>query len=180
MMTSRWIWALIAIVLMPVLLAAAHMTPLLTPPAQAQTPRQGSGLPLPRYVSLRAAEINLRTGPGVQYPIEWVYRRQHLPIEIIAEFRTWRKVRDWQGAQGWVHQGMLSGQRYVIVTGALRTLRAEADVKSRPVAKLEKGVIVRLNNCPAVSAWCQVEAGKFKGWLRKVEFWGAYPNEVLR
>jgi len=179
-MTSRWIWALIVIVLMPVLPAPGHVIPILMTPAHAETPRQGSGLPLPRYVSLRAAEINLRTGPCVQYPIEWVYRRQHLPIEIIAEFRTWRKVRDWQGAQGWVHQGMLSGQRYVIVTGTLRTLRAEADVKSKPVAKLEKGVITRLKSCPAVSAWCRVEIGKHKGWLRKVEFWGAYPNEVLR
>ena len=175
MMTSRWIWALIVIVLLPLLLAPVHLSL-----AQAQNLRQGSGLPLPRYVSLRAAEINLRTGPGVQYPIEWVYRRQYLPVEIIAEFRTWRKIRDWQGAQGWVHQGMLAGNRYIILTGALRTLRLEADIKSKPVAKLEKGVIARLKRCPPVSAWCQVEVGKYKGWLRKVEFWGAYPNEVLR
>ena len=68
-------------------------------------------LPLPRFVSLRANQVRLRTGPGVQYPIEWVYQRQYLPVEIIAEYRTWRKIRDWQSTQGWVHQSMLSGNR---------------------------------------------------------------------
>lgn len=174
-MPLRWILALIVIVLIPL-----SMAPMLSNAAYAQNLRQGSGLPLPRFVSMRAAEINLRTGPGVQYPIEWVYRRQHLPVEIIAEFRTWRKIRDWQGAQGWIHQGMLTGQRYVIVTGALRTLRSEPDTKSQPVAKLEKGVIARLRRCPASGAWCQIEVGNHKGWLRIVEFWGSYPNEVLR
>ena len=64
---------------------------------------EGSGLPLPRFVSLRADQVNLRTGPGVQYPVEWVYQRKDLPVEIIAEYRTWRKIRDWQSTQGWVH-----------------------------------------------------------------------------
>ena len=100
-MTPRWILALIIIVIIPF-----SSVSILPGPAQAQNLLQGSGLPLPRFVSMRTAEINLRTGPGVQYPIEWVYRRQHLPVEIIAEFRTWRKIRDWQGAQGWVHQGI--------------------------------------------------------------------------
>ena len=76
---------------------------------------RNSGLPLPRFVSLRADEVNMRTGPGVQYPVEWVYKRQGLPAEIIAEFGTWRKVRDWQGTQGWIHQSMLSGKRNFII-----------------------------------------------------------------
>ncbi|MEX2451760.1 MAG: SH3 domain-containing protein [Rhodospirillales bacterium] len=164
------IGALIGVVLAPAMPVDAH----------GQALRQGTGLPLPRFVSLRAAEINLRTGPGVQYPIEWLYRRQHLPVEIIAEFGTWRQIRDWEGAQGWVHQGLLSGRRYAIVTGALRTLRSEPDINSKPVAKIEKGVIVRLKSCPGASNWCQADAGKYSGWLRKIEFWGAYPNEVLR
>ncbi|MGA0393947.1 MAG: SH3 domain-containing protein [Rhodospirillales bacterium] len=171
-MFTRWIFTLMIAALVPVSPASVGLDQ-----AHAQTLRQGSGLPLPRYVSLRAAEINLRTGPGVQYPIEWVYKRQHLPVEIIAEFRTWRKIRDWQGAQGWVHQGMLAGQRYVIVTGALRTLRAEANVKSKAVAKLENGVIARLKQCPTAGSWCEIEVGKHQGWLRKVEFWGVYPKE---
>jgi SH3-like domain-containing protein len=174
-MKLRWLLPLMMMVMTTVLL-----TPVVSNQAQAQNLRQGSGLPLPRFVSMRAEKINLRTGPGVQYPIEWVYHRKHLPVEIIAEFRTWRKIRDWQGAQGWVYQGMLTGQRYVVVTGALRTLRTEPDSQSKPIAKLEKGVIARLINCPASGAWCKIDVSKHKGWLRTVEFWGAYPNEVLR
>ena len=96
---------------------------------------KGTGLPLPRYVSLRAGEVNLRTGPGVQYPVDWVYLRQNLPMEIIAEYGTWRKVRDWQGTQGWVHQSMVSGLRTLIITGTTRTVRRKADAKSPPVAR---------------------------------------------
>lgn len=143
-------------------------------------PAQETGLPLPRFVSLRADQVNMRTGPGVQYPVDWVYQRQHLPVEIIAEYRTWRKVRDWQSTQGWVHQSMLSGKRSVIVTGKRRTLRSNADTKSPPVALIESGALASLKQCPTGGGWCRVEAGNITGWLRKVEFWGAYRDEVLK
>lgn len=140
---------------------------------------EGTGLPLPRFVSLRAEKARLRTGPGVQYPEEWVYMRKDLPLEIIAEHHTWRKVRDWQGTQGWLHQSLVSGKRTLIVTGATRTLRAKPDTASRAVARAEAGVVGSLLACPAHSIWCQAEIDGFKGWLRKVEFWGAYPDEVI-
>lgn len=146
-------------------------------PAVAQT--KGTGLPLPRYVSLRATEVNMRTGPGVQYPVEWVYRRQFLPIEIIAEYGTWRKVRDWQGAQGWVHQSMLSGRRTLIVTDKVRTVRRSPDTQSPGVARVEPGVVGRVLNCPADLTWCQIEVDGRDGWLRRVEFWGVYRHEAL-
>ena len=139
-----------------------------------------TGLPLPRFVSLRADEVNLRTGPGVQYPIDWVYRRRHLPVEIIAEYDTWRKVRDWQGTEGWVHQSMLSNERTVVVTGKLRTLRHKSDTTARSVAHAEAGVIARLLECPDASTWCRVEVDGFEGWFRRVEFWGVYRDEVVR
>jgi SH3-like domain-containing protein len=137
-------------------------------------------LPLPRFASLRANQVRLRTGPGVQYPIEWVYQRQNLPVEIIAEYRTWRKVRDWESSQGWVHQSMLSGRRTLIVTGKRRSLRSIADAKSPPVAEIEVAAIAHLENCPSGGGWCLIKAGKITGWLRKVEFWGAYRNETLK
>jgi SH3-like domain-containing protein len=137
-------------------------------------------LPLPRFVSLRADKVNLRTGPGVQYPVEWVYQRQNLPVEIIAEYYTWRKIRDWQSTQGWIHQSMLSGRRTVVITGKQRTLRSSADAKSQPVAEIEAAAIVHLDNCPSGGGWCLVKAESLKGWLRKVEFWGAYRDEVLK
>lgn len=146
-------------------------------PVLAQT--KGTGLPLPRYVSLRAGEVNMRTGPGVQYPVEWVYRRQFLPVEIIAEYGTWRKVRDWQGTQGWVHQSMLSGRRTFVVTDRVRTIRRSPDTNSAGVARLEPGVIGRVLGCPTDSTWCRVEVDGRDGWLRRVELWGVYRHEIL-
>jgi SH3-like domain-containing protein len=140
----------------------------------------GTGLPLPRFVNLRASEANMRTGPGVQYPVEWVFVRQDLPLEVIAEYRTWRKVRDWQGTQGWMHQSMLDNRRMVIVTGVQRTLRKRSNTQSTAQARVEAGVIGYLLECPDGSGWCKVEIDGFEGWLRRVEFWGAYAKEVLR
>lgn len=140
---------------------------------------RGTGLPLPRFVSLRAGEVNLRTGPGVQYPVDWVYHRQNLPVEIIAEYGTWRKVRDWQGTQGWVHQSMVGAKRTFIVTGDIRSVRRKGDPKSDVIAKAEDGVIGRLLACPDVQGWCKVEVGGLEGWLRRVEFWGVHRNEVM-
>jgi SH3-like domain-containing protein len=133
----------------------------------------------PRYVSLRAGEVNLRTGPGVQYPVDWVYLRQNLPMEIIAEYGTWRKVRDWQGTQGWVHQSMVSRLRTLIITGNTRTVRRKADAQSKPIAILEAGVIGKLLSCPDLNGWCRVDVAGQKGWLRRVDFWGVLKNEVM-
>lgn len=143
-------------------------------------PAKETGLPLPRFASFRSSEVNLRTGPGVRYPVEWVYRRQDLPVEVIAEFDTWRKIRDWQGGQGWVHQSMLSAKRTVIVTGKVRTLRVKPDAGSGAVAQLEANVIAKLTECPETSHWCRVQVEKFDGWLRRAEFWGAYPDEAVK
>ena len=148
-----------------------------TTPAIAQT--KGSSLPLPRFVSLHATIVNMRTGPGLKYPVKWVYRRKFLPIEIIAEYGTWRKVRDWQNTQGWVHVNMLSGQRTFIVTHKVRTVRRGPDTKSPGVAGLEPGVIGRVQFCPANSTWCRVEVDGRDGWLRRAEFWGVYRHESL-
>ena len=137
--------------------------------------RAETGLPIPRFVSVRAGEANMRTGPGNQYPIEWVYMRRGLPVEILAEFEHWRKVRDMDGAQGWMHKNLLSGQRTVFVLGEIRTMRRDASSWSEPVARVEAGVIAELRRCDA--DWCELEAGGRRGWLRRTEFWGAYPDE---
>jgi SH3-like domain-containing protein len=167
----------------PICFSIALVTILLLDTGRVATPVQaaeGSGLPLPRFVSMRADEANLRAGPGVQYPVEWVYHRAEMPVEIIAEYTTWRKVRDWQGAQGWIHQSILSSARTFIVTGGLRTIRKEPDTKSLAVARVEANVIGKLRACPAELGWCQVEVEGHRGWLRKVDFWGVYPNEALK
>jgi len=139
----------------------------------------GSGLPLPRFVSLRAGEVNLRTGPGVQYPVEWVYRKSGLPLEVIAEYKTWRKVRDWEGSQGWVHQTMLSAKRGFIVTGGNRDIRAKSDTKARTVARVQTGVSGQLVACPSDTDFCRVEVEGFEGWLNRADFWGVLKGEAF-
>jgi SH3-like domain-containing protein len=141
-----------------------------------------SAEPIPRFVSLRADVVNLRTGPGSRYPIEYVYRRKGYPLEIVAEFDQWRQVRDWQGTEGWVHQRMVNGARNVVVQGGQRVLRASAENGAAPVAKLDAGVIAHLLECNP--GWCRIEvqngASDVKGWLSRNEIWGLLPGEVVK
>lgn len=140
---------------------------------------EATGLPLPRFVSLRSDEVNLRTGPGIRYPIDWNYARRDLPVEVIAEFEAWRKIRDWQGTEGWVHQSMLSGRRMMVVIGAPRSLRASDADSAEPVAIVEPGVLGRLVQCPRNRDFCRVEVGQIQGWLRRDELWGVYKGEWI-
>ena len=139
-----------------------------------------SGLPLPRFVSLRSDEVNLRTGPGVRYPIDWIYLRKDLPVEVVAEFEAWRKIRDWEGAEGWVHQSMLTGRRMMVVIGKEpRALRASDADSADAVAELAPGVMGRLLHCPRNRDFCRVEIDQAQGWLRRDHFWGVYKGEWL-
>ena len=132
-------------------------------------------LAVPRFVTLRADEVNLRTGPGERYPIEWVYTRKGLPVEVVAEYDVWRKIRDSEGTEGWVHQRMITGNRAVIVRGGTQTLMSDPNPRSSVVARAEPGVIARLLECEG--PWCRVEAQDVRGWLPRSELWGVYPDE---
>jgi SH3-like domain-containing protein len=153
------------------LLALAGGAPLASAAAE-------SGLPVPRWVSIRASEVNLRTGPGTSYPVEWVYHRRRMPVEVVGEFESWRKIRDWQGTIGWVHQSMLDGSRMALVVGGQQMLRREPEEAAAPVALLQEGVIGELAGCDG--AWCRLEAGGYEGWLKRDQLWGAYPDEEWR
>lgn len=145
----------------------------------AQSAGQGSGLPIPRFVSLQATEAHMRAGPGKQYPIKWTYRRPGLPLEITAEFDVWRRVRDWQGSEGWMHSSMLTGKRAMIVTGDVRALRADPNLAGRELAWIEGDVVGKVLTCPTAGEWCQVEISRVKGWMRRSEMWGVYRDEVI-
>ena len=138
--------------------------------------------PIPRFASLKADVVNLRIGPGDRYPVEWVYHRKGLPVEIIAQLDQWRRVRDSQGTEGWVHQRLVTMTRNVVVKGTQRVLYAEADPTSAPVAKLDAGVIAHLLECR--KEWCRIEtqsgSDTIRGWLNRDEIWGVYPDEVVR
>jgi SH3-like domain-containing protein len=158
--------------------------PAVVPPAKPvpeQDPNKGSvtQLPIPRFVSLRSEEVYLRAGPGTRYPIEWVYKRRDLPVEILREFDVWRLVQDPDGIKGWMHQATLSGRRSFVVTGADATLRHDPQETAAAVAILKVGVIGRLRSCAAGADWCQVQVGDYRGYLPRSAFWGTLPSEVV-
>ena len=136
-----------------------------------------SHLPLPRFATLRSGDVNMRTGPGTRYPIEWVYGRRGLPVEVTAEYDICRRVRDPEGTEGWVNKTELTGKRGVVITGSSRDLHDGRDDQSAVVAHLETGAIGQLVSC--TQDWCKVKFDGVKGYLRKAQFWGAYPNELF-
>jgi SH3-like domain-containing protein len=143
--------------------------------AAAYAQPAGSGLPLPRFASLAAEPINVRTGPGRQYPIRWVYSRPGLPVKIVAEFDTWRQIVDHEGDEGWVHVSLLSGRQMVMIQGETTALRRLPDPGSRIVLHAEPGVIGHLVGCE--QDWCQVEIAESLAWSERSALWGVLPDE---
>jgi SH3-like domain-containing protein len=141
-----------------------------------------TGLPLPRFVSLKADEVNARVGPGSDYAIAWVFRRAGLPVEILAEFENWRQVRDSEGQTGWVASTLVSGRRSAVVAPWVKERRLIQLSSSRSgssmVAQMEPGAIVDIVECDGES--CEVYAGKEKGWVPQKTLWGVYPGEVVK
>jgi len=155
------------------------------PPPAERTPTVGSvsGLPLPRFAALRSDEVNMRSGPGTRFPIEWTYQRRELPVEILREFELWRRIRDPEGTEGWVHQSTLMGRRSFIVRGEPGSevmLRRRAEDQAQPVARLRPGVVGRLRACEPSSAWCEAQIGEFRGHIRRADIWGVGPNEEVK
>ena len=150
----------------------------LAAPASAMAADEDVGLKVPRFVSLHSDKVNLRTGPGRQYPIEWVLTRKDMPVEIVAQFEHWRRIRDWDGTEGWVQEHMVDGKRYVIVgKGGVRPLYQQPDPASAVVARAEPGVVARLLECRG--PLCRVEADEISGWMRRSDIWGVLPDETV-
>jgi SH3-like domain-containing protein len=146
--------------------------------AETATDINPSGLPIPRFVSLRSSEVNLRTGPGLTYPIDWIYRRTGMPVEVVEEFDTWRKIRDWEGSEGWVHQSMLDGKRTFLVTGAeVQVMRLAPELDAHPAARLSPGVVGELLECGPV--WCRGNVDGYHGWIERERIFGVLPNETF-
>ena len=139
-----------------------------------------SGLPLPRFVSLADDQVNARAGPGFRFPINWVYVRKGLPVEVIDEFGHWRRTRDVDGVEGWIHLSMLSGKRAVIVNATSADpsppmLRRGPNSRSVPLAIIQVGAHGRLLECEG--DWCRVEFSPYRGWLPRSVLWGVYEHE---
>lgn len=146
---------------------------------QAQSQKElfnPSGLEIPRFVSFKSNKIFARKGPGKRFPIEWVYQRRNLPVEVIQEFDTWRKVKDHEGAESWVHQSLISGERYVVVTAEpyARLFTASSE-DSKVVALVENSTVLEVQACK--ESFCKVDSANFSGWISKKAVWGIYESE---
>lgn len=150
--------------------------PLLPPTTQgppalgSESNDHSSGFPVPRMVSLASDEANVRSGPGMAYPIRWVYHVKGLPLLIIAEYDSWRKTKDWEGSEGWIHEAVLNGKATVVVTSHETILRKLPAESSPAVARLATWVTAKLETCE--NSWCQVSLSSYSGWLKKSDIWG--------
>ncbi len=166
----------------PNLVALAALLFISLPVAAQDNP---SGLPLPRFATTRSEPTNVRVGPGEKYDIAWTFIQAGIPVEIVQEFDTWRKIRDVEGDEGWVHQNLLTGTRtgYVtpILAGGEIALRADQSDDAGVRARLGPGLKVAIKQCDGT--WCEVSAtherSTYSGWLRQEELWGVYPDEVF-
>lgn len=173
-------------------LALVAATGVSNSPASAQAAKEGeagmmigpvSGLPVPRFVSLKAGKVYVRLGPTKDYPVAYVYRRAGEPVEITAEYDNWRRIRDWEGAEGWVYHTLLSGRRTAMVTApakaedALLELRDTADEHAAVTARLQPGVLAMVKTCNG--SWCRLTGRGFDGWIQQVRLWGVYPSEKV-
>ena len=159
-------------------LALATVQSAVLPVAVAQeTVGTVTKLPLPRYVSLRSSEINVRRGPGLDYRKDWVFHRTGLPVKIVDEYGDWRRIVDKDEAGGWVFHAMLTGRRTVLIVEDGVTLRDEPAETAEASAVAEQGVVARLESC--APDWCEIEADGYSGWVRKTSLWGVDPGEVV-
>lgn len=148
-------------------------------PASADVNRGAvTNLPLPRYVSLKSDDSNVRRGPSLSNRIDWVLMRPGMPLQLTAEYGHWRKIEDQDGAGGWVHYALLSGVRTVLVEEDMLQIYARPDLQSPVKAAFELGVIARLGSCEA--DWCQISSGGYRGWAQKTALWGVTPDEVRK
>ena len=143
-----------------------------------QEPQKGqvTNLPIPRHVSLKVKEANARRGPSLSHKIDWIYKRQNMPLEIYAEYENWRRVRDFEGLGGWVHYTLLSGTRYVLVKNELLEMRLLPSIDAQVIAKVPQHNIATLDKCN--KDWCRIIDDGYKGWVPKNGIWGVYENEL--
>jgi SH3-like domain-containing protein len=140
-----------------------------------------SGLPVPRFVSLKSERVNVRGGPDKDHDVTYIFTRLGWPVEITAEFENWRRIRDSDGSEGWVYHSMLSGKRTAAVQLKLKTdvapIYAKPDAKSAVTAQLQSGVLGTLKQC--TGSWCRLAGDGFDGWIEQNRLWGVYPDEKI-
>lgn len=138
-----------------------------------------TGLPLPRFVSLKADKVNVRGGPSSDHKVSWVFQRKGLPVEIVAEFENWRRIRDSEGEEGWILQNMLSGKRTALVApwrmGQAIPVYDDTGLRGNLVARISAGVVAEVESCSGDT--CEISAGGYDGYIEQIMLWGVYPGE---
>ncbi len=138
-----------------------------------------TGLEVPRYVSLKSNDANIRVGPSKNYPIEIKYIEKNYPLKVIEEYEDWRKVEDFKKNVGWIHKSLISGTRTgIILSNDKTTIRILNTLDGNVIGEIGKGNIVYLEKCKI--DWCLISAGKFKGWIDKKYIWGVKQNEIIK
>ena len=173
------------IALLALMLAAPAAAQQADAPTRAEAPQPSnkdalknrSGLPVPRFASLRAGKAYMRAGPGKEYPVTWMFVRPGTPLEVVAEWNVWRKVRDSDGTEGWMDRAMLHTDRTIQITKQTRELRARPDLSSPIVLRAEPGVVMRVTMC--ADRWCRVEGQGRSGYLLREHGFGVYPGEQI-
>lgn len=158
--------------------AGGEQPSIVTEPSIEPTTERGpvTNLPMPRYVSMKSTEGNVRRGPSLSHRVDWVFKRRNMPLQVTAEYGHWRRVQDRDGAGGWVHYALLSGVRTVLVERDMLQVYARPNPKSPVTAAFELGVVARLGSCN--DGWCRITAGGYRGWASKNALWGVWPNEL--
>lgn len=142
-----------------------------------------TGLPVPRFVSLKSDRVTVRAGPTKDQDVRWVFTRAALPVEVTAEFENWRRIRDGEGAEGWVYHSLLSGRRTALVEARtkapdeLMPLHNGAAAGSPVIARLQPGVLGSVKRC--TGSWCRIVGVGFDGWIEQDRLWGVYPDEKV-
>lgn len=144
-----------------------------------------SGEPVPRFLSLKADEVNVRQGPGRDHKIKWVFKKLGLPVKVVSEYEDWREIEDHAGAKGWIYYGLLSRRRTAITLDPKEkglnyiSLRERNAKGAKAIAQLGKGVIVHILECNG--SWCHIAVNKgLKGWLAQNLIWGLFEKEPVR
>lgn len=140
-------------------------------------PQMAQAADVPRFISIRSTEANMRTGPGTRYPTRYVYHWKNMPVEVIDEHEHWRQIRDIHGETGWIHKTLLSGKRTVMPHTEQRTLRSNPSTNADAIAYMAPLVIGVVERC--TKQWCELQVGSHQGWIRKRDIWGVYPDEII-
>ncbi len=137
---------------------------------------RSTNYPLPRFISLGKSKVYVRAGPGSRFPIKWEYQKKSLPVEVILEFEHWRKIKDYEGEEGWIHKSLLSGRRSVLVRGS-ENIPVYNKVGGRLIAYFAPDVVASVDECEV--DWCRLSSAGYKGWVEKKSLWGVYPKELI-